>query len=1154
MTSRYARLLAHYPCLFLLLVIVVVGVLTTVSIIKQRLPSFEDPLLGFETRGTEIAQRLISWKNLLEASRPSGIFSGNPYEEQLTKEIHQKQEEEMQQKKENKTKKNKKRKKKKKKKKKEKEETLDDTDTDDKDELHVDEDWKELEQLALTGEDEVMHEEDGANEFPEVFFCGNPGDVYSHMVISSIDGYGTLFSRESLLSICSLEKKFAQKQLYSDFCDESSAGQCCRAWSLPSYIALLHNHTSCFDITNEDVNETLVLLKACAHYYHHMELLPDCYDRGCPGVPDFCIQHNAVYNILHFLTDTDFLPPGAENSTMLKATVMFLPLPRSSSMLPYFLQLHHDDLTAGNVQVVAMDFGSKWALFDKFLIDDMLLVGLAGIIVSFCLWFYTSSFFVTVVTLAGIIMCLSMAYFFYTVVFRLSFFPFMNLLTVIIAIGVGVDNAFIYCKMWKLAKMEKNAGTLVKLVSDTLEHASLSMFVTSLTTAVAFFTSYVSQITAIKCFGVFAGMCILANFLLMVTWLPAAVVVSEKYFNCSIALPACLHCLTVFSSICDWSRVFFEKIIPCAIIKGRWLWLLLLGTLGALGIFSVVYLPGLRLPDSRFFQLLHSSHLFETYDRDYHRAFWFQRVKDEMSHTLPMHFIWGILPVDTGNPLNPHDSGDIMLDDAFDATSPESQIWLLNFCRQARRQNFYQPTLGPLLPNCFIETFVSFMSRECIDEIEGVDRSPCCQNSTFPFSRDVFELCIIEGLRVLYETPSEFYIPGIAGPKFLRESGRLQVIVVEYDTKFKYSLSYEDMQKFYMELETWTKEEMKAAPPGMSRGWFISDLGFYDIQNSLAHGTPVAIGIAMSLSFIVLSLTTLNLLLSIYSIVTIAFVIFTTSGVLVLLGWTLNVLEAITVSVAIGLAGDFTLHYAIAYKMCLEEDRTSRTVFSLSQMGSPITMAALTTFLAGLLMFPSHIIAYFRIGIFLVVLMSLSYIYSTIFFLSLLSVAGPEKDCTQLHLSKSSCSSCCRSTVKDHADKTRYNFGLSESTLSTSSAPAHSSDTHELEPLTMSSNRNDRGSVSRYARTTQYKPSPKPVPKRQRSQSGGMGGTSRSLSSSRDRKISLPSVSASSLDCPQHHHIPVAVSSNSIIYADDNGDPIIPNRSPRIPNIWLKRI
>ena len=81
----------------------------------------------------------------------------------------------MQLKKESKTKKNKKRKKKKKKKKKEKEETLDDTDTDDKDELHVDEDWRELEHLALTGEDEAMHEEDGANDFPEAFFCGNPG-------------------------------------------------------------------------------------------------------------------------------------------------------------------------------------------------------------------------------------------------------------------------------------------------------------------------------------------------------------------------------------------------------------------------------------------------------------------------------------------------------------------------------------------------------------------------------------------------------------------------------------------------------------------------------------------------------------------------------------------------------------------------------------------------------------------------------------------------------------------------------------------------------------------------------------------------------------------------------------------------------------------
>jgi len=66
--------------------------------------------------------------------------------------------------------------------------------------------------------------------------------------------------------------------------------------------------------------------------------------------------------------------------------------------------------------------------------------------------------------------------------------------------GIGADDAFIFCKVWQCAKAEKNSGSLVKLVHDTLRHATMSMFVTSLTTAAAFYASFISSITAIGCF------------------------------------------------------------------------------------------------------------------------------------------------------------------------------------------------------------------------------------------------------------------------------------------------------------------------------------------------------------------------------------------------------------------------------------------------------------------------------------------------------------------------------------------------------------------------------------------------------------------------------------------------------------------------------
>lgn len=43
--------------------------------------------------------------------------------------------------------------------------------------------------------------------------------------------------------------------------------------------------------------------------------------------------------------------------------------------------------------------------------------------------------------------------------------------------------------------------SLPELMAKTLKHSALSMFVTSFTTAAAFFVSYLSNITAIRCFG-----------------------------------------------------------------------------------------------------------------------------------------------------------------------------------------------------------------------------------------------------------------------------------------------------------------------------------------------------------------------------------------------------------------------------------------------------------------------------------------------------------------------------------------------------------------------------------------------------------------------------------------------------------------------------
>lgn len=57
----------------------------------------------------------------------------------------------------------------------------------------------------------------------------------------------------------------------------------------------------------EDVTQSLVLLQVCSQYYHNLQLTHDCNENNFCQIPSECGQHNAVYNILHYLTDIEFL-------------------------------------------------------------------------------------------------------------------------------------------------------------------------------------------------------------------------------------------------------------------------------------------------------------------------------------------------------------------------------------------------------------------------------------------------------------------------------------------------------------------------------------------------------------------------------------------------------------------------------------------------------------------------------------------------------------------------------------------------------------------------------------------------------------------------------------------------------------------------------
>ncbi|XP_077075598.1 protein dispatched homolog 1 [Siphateles boraxobius] len=1038
--KSYAELIADWPVVVLGVCTVLIVVCALVGILVPELPDFSNPLQGFEPRGTAIGQRLVTWNNMVKNTGYKATLANYPFKY-----------------------------------------------ADEQAKSHQDDRWSKDHYDRKKRQAEWDFSKDS-------FFCDVPGDSYSRIVFASAEGKN-LWNIQAIKSMCNFDNtRVRSHPQYLDLCQRTTAASCCPSWTLGNYIAVLTNKSSCQMITERDVSHTLKILRSCAKYYHNGTLGPECWDMAtrkkdlkCGNVPRKCTKYNAVYQIFHFLVDKDFLNPKNTEylPPNLKYSMLFAPTEKGETMMNIYLDNFENwNSSDGITTITGIEFGIKHNLFQDYLLTDTMYPAIAIVIVLVVMCVYTKSMFITLMTMFAIISSLIVSYFLYRVVFNFDFFPFMNLTALIILVGIGADDAFVLCDVWNYTKFDKPNSELSEAVSVTLQHAALSMFVTSFTTAAAFYANYVSNITAIRCFGVYAGTAILVNYILMVTWLPAVVVLHERYlvnvFTCSRSPHRQTTGITTFwTSLCQMvnkclfsiseaSRIFFEKVLPCIVIKLRYLWLLWFLGLTVGGAYVVCVNPKMKLPSLELseFQVFRSSHPFERYDAEYKKLFMFERVNHGEDLHMPITIIWGVTPVDSGDPLNPKNKGKLTLDTTFNIASPGSQGWILNFCQKLRNQSFVFQSEEQDFTSCFMETFKQWMENQ---DCEEASVYPCCSQSTFPYRQDVFELCIKRAIMELDRSTIYHLDSKTPGPRF-DINDTIRAIVLEFQSTYHFTLAYEKMHQFYREVDAWIEEELRDAPEGLNYGWFVSNLEFYDLQDSLSDGTLIAMALSVVVAFSVMLLTTWNIIISLYAIISIAGTIFVTVGSLVLLGWELNVLESVTISVAVGLSVDFAVHYGVAYRLAPEPDREGKVIFSLSRMGSAIAMAALTTFVAGAMMMPSTVLAYTQLGTFLMLIMCISWAFATFFFQCMCRCLGPQGTCGQIPLPKKlQCYSFTEHTPESQSNPSQGKLGACYTTkYQIDNARSEGRHEHyELEPLALNVRNEEKASNEEQEACTQ---------------------------------------------------------------------------------------
>jgi hypothetical protein len=125
---------------------------------------------------------------------------------------------------------------------------------------------------------------------------------------------------------------------------------------------------------------------------------------------------------------------------------------------------------------------------DSSLINDMILAMGSAVITVIAIVVHTRSPFLSAVGLLQIVLSFPLAFFVYTFIGGLDFFPFLNFIGIFVVFALGADDVFVAVDKWKNARTKLGMDAETEAVAAAaLPDAAGSMFLTTLTTAVAFF-------------------------------------------------------------------------------------------------------------------------------------------------------------------------------------------------------------------------------------------------------------------------------------------------------------------------------------------------------------------------------------------------------------------------------------------------------------------------------------------------------------------------------------------------------------------------------------------------------------------------------------------------------------------------------------------
>jgi 5-methyltetrahydrofolate--homocysteine methyltransferase len=597
------------------------------------------------------------------------------------------------------------------------------------------------------------------------------------------------------------------------------------------------------------------------------------------------------------------------------------------------------------------------------------------------------------------------AIFFTKTLCQLDFFPFLNFIGLFVIAGIGADDCFVMFDKFQQSKCRCLPGANATVVMKRAYWDSAwAMFLTSMTTAAAFFSNAIIPIAPIRVFAIFMGTMVVFDYVYDITifaallaWQHDVVVGYENSGKntCASWLLDFYGSIARFrarrksgqpkprdvDNVIDSNRerrstaeaVLADKVFP---VIHTLRWLLVAALIGA---FAGGMIGALKLstPRDSEVQLLPDDHAFTKFSFLRRSGF-----KSSTESQVWTKILWGVIPSDNGDHFNPASRATIEWDTSFDLSPTENQNWLKTFCsdttlRMASNNASY----------CWFENFENWLSSA------GPASNACGGASAIPVPQANFYDCVKHyaeqnsGTQMMNRQLTQAFYTNNAGQT------KMKIMSVQFATDVLWSASTEDLEKVWQKWEDYIVAKMASAPVGLKNGFQTSEAwAWMDTVTQMRDGAYIAAGTTLAIAAVTTMISTQNVIITLYSLLCILTILVVTVAGVVSMGWNHGYLEGICLVILIGLSVDYVVHIGHAYAHAARHEGVTRrdcARSALGVMGFPVLSAAFTTLCAALALLQAIIVFFTKFGTIVVLSAVFSSIVSVVLFIALLTAAGP---------------------------------------------------------------------------------------------------------------------------------------------------------------------